>query len=270
MPIEHVLGPVALPVETAAPEGATNCYLVGEADALLVDPAARTDDLDEFVDGPFEVGHVAVTHHHPDHVGAVEWVAERTGATVWCRAGRERAFETATGVAPDRTFLEGTRVETGSGTVTVLDVPGHAPEHVAFSFEYDGDNGDEWVVSGDLAVAEGSVVVGAPEGDLRAYLTALRRLHARDPARLLPGHGPVVEAPRETLRRLVDHRLDREASVLAAVEAGATSVSDVTDAAYEKDVSHVRPLAEATVHAHLEKLAVEGRLRFDGERATPR
>ena len=261
-------GVAELAAETAAPEGTTNCYYVDDADALLVDPATREGDLETLVlDSTIDVGHVAVTHHHPDHVGAVAWVAEAADATVWCRAGRERAFEEATGVAPDRTFREGTTIETGTGDVTVLDVPGHAPEHVAFSFRR--SNG-EHLVSGDVAVAEGSVVVGAPEGDLRAYLGSLRRLHARNPVKLLPGHGPVIDDPRATLARLVDHRLDRERRVLAAVEDGATSVSDVTDAAYEKDVSHVRALAEATVRAHLEKLAVEGHLRFDGDRATPR
>ena len=268
MAIQSVVGPVELPFATAAPEGATNCYLVDDANALLVDPAARTDDLADVVHSDaVDVGHVAVTHHHPDHVGAVAWAVERTDATVWCRAGRESAFEAATGVAADRTFREGTRIETGNGNVTVLDTPGHAPEHVAFSVPYASG---EWVVAGDLAVAEGSVVVGAPEGDLRAYLTSLRRLYARAPDRLLPGHGPVVDDPRGTLYRLVDHRLDREARVLAAVERGAGTVSAITDAAYEKDVSHVRALAEATVRAHLEKLAAERRLRFDGERATPR
>ncbi|MFC5970667.1 MBL fold metallo-hydrolase [Halomarina salina] len=260
-------GIAELAVETAAPDGTTNCYHVDDDDALVVDPATRGDGLETLVlDSAVDVGHVAVTHHHPDHVGAVRWVAETADATVWCRAGRERQFEDATGVPPDRTFREGTTIETGSGSVTVLDTPGHAPEHVAFSFQR--SNG-EHLVSGDLAVAEGSVVVGAPEGDLRAYLGSLRRLRARHPAKLLPGHGPAIEDPRATLARLLDHRLDRERRVLAAVEDGATGVSDVTDAAYEKDVSHVRPLAEATVRAHLEKLAVERRLRFDGDRATP-
>jgi len=266
MPVQSVHGPVKLAVDTAAPEGATNCYALGEDDALLIDPATRGDALDRLLDR-VDPGHVAVTHHHPDHVGAVAWVAEQTDATVWCRAGRERAFADATGVTPDRTFREGTTIATGDGSVTVLDTPGHAPEHVAFSVRHAGV---DHVVSGDLAVAEESVVVGAPEGDLRAYLTSLRRLYARAPARLLPGHGPVVDAPRATLGRLVDHRLGRERRVLAAVEDGATTVAEVTDTAYEKDVSHVRALAEATVRAHLEKLAAERRLRFDGDRAGPR
>ncbi|SFS02212.1 Glyoxylase, beta-lactamase superfamily II [Halomicrobium zhouii] len=255
---------IPVDVETRAPGGQTNAYVVGRTDALLVDPARRTPALDEVL-ADRTLAHVAVTHHHPDHVGAVAAYAREFDATVWARAGREDAFESATGIAPDRTFRDGTVIPLGdSGHVGVVETPGHAPEHVAFAV-------DEDLLVGDLAVAEGSVVVGAPEGDVRAYLSSLRRVHARisSSARLLPGHGPVVTDPRAACARLIEHRLDREQRVLAAVESGATLVDDVLDAAYEKDLTGVRDLAGATVRAHLEKLAAEGRVEWDGRRVRP-
>ncbi len=251
---------IDVPVESRAPTGETAAYLSGGHDALLVDPAGRTAALDDAV-GAADIAHVAVTHHHPDHVGAVADYARETGATVWARRGRTRAFESATGITPDRTFAEGTVIPADDG-VEVLDLPGHAPEHVGFAT-------DAGVVSGDVAVAEGSVVVGAPAGDMRAYCSSLRRLHARNPDALYPGHGPTIEAPRSACRRLLDHRLDRETRVRGAVEAGATTPEDVLDRAYGKDLTGVRDLARATVVAHLEKLAVEGAVQWDGTRATP-
>lgn len=248
---------VSLPIETAAPGGETNAYILGTERALLVDPAAETAALDDALEGR-TVENVLVTHTHPDHVGGVAAYAEE--ATVWARAGYETRFERATGVSPDRTFRAGTAIETDSGVVTVRSMPGHAPDHIAL----DAGGG---VLVGDLAVATGSVVVGADEGDMRAYLTSLRRLHARNPEWLYPGHGPVIEEPREAIERLISHRLRREERVLSAVRDGARTLDAVTDAAYEKDVSDVRWLAEGTVEAHLEKLAVEGRIEWDGERA---
>jgi glyoxylase-like metal-dependent hydrolase (beta-lactamase superfamily II) len=257
---------VPLTVATRAPTGRTAAHVLGDEDALLVDPAAESEALDTAL-ADRSVAHVAVTHHHPDHVAAVEQCARAHDATVWCRYGREGGFEAATGIAPDRTFADGTTIPTGEDAVTVVDLPGHAPEHVGFRFRDDTAGGAISYLVGDLAVATGSVVVGAPEGDMRAYVSSLRRLWARDPDTLYPAHGPVIGEPRETCVRLIEHRRDREARVLAAVRDGARTVGEVTDAAYEKDLSGVRDLAEATVIAHLEKLSVEGHLRWDGAEA---
>ena len=246
----------SLSVQTRAPTGATNAYVF---DGIVVDPATRSDDLDSAVaDG---VDHVAVTHHHPDHVGAVAEYAREFDLTVWARYGRTDEFESATGIEPDRTFTPGASLPAGDG-VTVVDTPGHAPEHTSFVHP-------TGIVAGDLAVAEGSVVVGAPEGDMRAYLSSLRRVHARNPVRLYPGHGPVIETPRETCERLIAHRLDRERAVEAAVRDGNHQLDDIVEAAYDKDISAVYDLALATVLAHVEKLAVESKITFDGERARP-
>ncbi|PSP32187.1 MBL fold hydrolase [Halobacteriales archaeon QH_10_67_22] len=252
---------VRVAVETRAPTGETVACLVGADPAVLVDPAARVDRLDRAVTDR-DVAHVAVTHHHPDHVGAVESYARQCDATVWARAGRVEAFAAATGVEPDRTFVDGTTIPTGDGPVRVVDTPGHAPEHVAY-------RSAGTLVCGDLAIADGSVAVAAPEGDVRAYLTSLRRVHAMAPDRLVPAHGPDLrgEAVRETVRRLIAHRLARERRVREAVAAGAGTVRAVREAAYEKDLSGVEELADATVRAHLAKLAVEGRVEWDGQRA---
>ncbi len=250
-----------IPVATRAPTGETNAYLLGSQPAILVDPGARTDALDRAV-AEHAVEHILVTHTHPDHVGAVSPYAAETGATVWARHGRTDRFRAATGIDPDRTVMPGSSIPIGEERVRILDAPGHAPDHVALEA---GDGGP--ILCGDCAIRDGSVVVGAPDGDMRAYLSTLRRLRTIDPPTLYPGHGPVIDAPRETLERLLAHRLDRERRVLAAVEAGATTLDGILDRAYDTDLTGVADLARATVRAHLEKLAVEGSVEWDGDRA---
>lgn len=247
----------AVPVPTGAsvPGGHTNAYVVGETDALLVDPGGRTDDLDAAL-ARRSVAHLAVTHTHADHVGGVAGYAADLDATVWARAGRTGAFEAATGVSPHRTMREGTTV----GPASVIETPGHASDHVAFVL-------DDEAVSGDVAFASGSAAV---TGDLRAYLTSLRRLRTRGFTRLHPGHGPPVDDPEATIERLLRHRRDRERRVLRAVRAGADTPEAIVDAAYDEDPGAARPLAVTTVRAHLRKLDVEGSLAWDGERASPR
>nr|WP_238993918.1 MBL fold metallo-hydrolase [Halobellus captivus] len=245
--------------DDSVPTGATNAYVVGTGPALLVDPADRTSALDDAI-ADRNVEHIALTHAHPDHVGGVAAYADETGATVWCRRGRDARFTEATGIEPDRTFIEGTSLPIGDG-VDVFDVPGHAPDHVAFETAVG-------TLCGDVAIAEGSVAVAAPDGDVRAYLVALRRLYARNPARLFPGHGPTIEEPRAVCERLLRRRLDRERDVLAAVESGARDIDAAVDAVYDRDLTGIRRFARATILAHVEKLAAERRVRFDRETET--
>jgi glyoxylase-like metal-dependent hydrolase (beta-lactamase superfamily II) len=262
------------------PGGSTNAYLLGAEPAVLIDPGSRSPALDEAVENA-TVGAIVVTHTHPDHVGALAHYAATTDATVYARRWRVGRFERATGVTPDRTLAEGDVVPVGGddaeiagdadvesdadvdgdGVIRVLETPGHAVDHLAFETP-------AGVVCGDLAIAKGSLAVTAPGGDMRAYMTSLRRLHARKPRALLPGHGPVADDPQATLRRLIDHRRQRERRVLAAVEGGAHTLDAVLDAAYDKDLTGVRGMAAGTVRAHLQKLDAEGAIDWD--RATGR
>ena len=254
---------VEVPVDTRAPGGTTNAYLL---DGLLVDPAARTDALDAALAerGAADavapaVEAIAVTHAHPDHVGAVADYAALTDATVVAREGHEDRFAAAAGIDPDETVAPDETV--GDTAVRVVDAPGHAPDHVAFAAGNPAaGSARSALCCGDLAVAEGSVAVAAPEGDLSAYLASLERVRNAGYDRLLPGHGPAIDDPTATCDRLIEHRLSRERDVVAAIDGGAADLDAVVDGAYEKDLSGVRDLALATVAAHVEKLVAEGRV----------
>lgn len=238
----------SVPTSTRAPTGSTNAYLVG---GLLIDPAARTEALDAAAE---RATHVAVTHTHPDHVGALAHYAE--SRTALALSGHEDRFEEATGILPDGTVSEGDRL----AGLTVLETPGHAPDHVAFAT-------GRTVVCGDLVMTDGSVFVGGDGADMAAYLDSLRRLRDLDSDTLYPGHGEPIEVPERRLEWLIDHRLERERRVREAVEAGNHTIEGIREAAYRKDLSGVADLAALTVEAHLEKLATEGEIEWDGERA---
>lgn len=249
---------VRVPVATSGPGNATNAYLVGTDEPVLIDPAARVDHLTDVVRRR-GLAHVAVTHTHPDHVGGVRYYCDRFDASAWAHRGRPDRFEQAAGIRPDCTFHGNTMI----GPLEVIETPGHAPDHVAFSA------GDTAFV-GDLAFADSSVFVGPPDGDMRTYLVSLRRLLVRDFTELYPGHGGIIEDPTRTLTRLIAHRLDRESRVLEAVRSGAETPDEIVSIAYEgEDLSGVRRLARLAVEAHLEKLAVEGAVAWDGTVAGP-
>jgi glyoxylase-like metal-dependent hydrolase (beta-lactamase superfamily II) len=103
-------------------------------------------------------------------------------------------------------------------------------------------------------------------GALAGYLDGLRRLRARRLDFLGPGHGPRVDDPDSKLREYVAHRLDREARLVAGLEAGARSVPELLEAAWRDVPAHMRPAATVTLAAHLDKLDEEGRLPSGVER----
>ena len=64
------------------------------------------------------------------------------------------------------------------------------------------------------------------------------------------------------------HRIDRENRLLAALADGDRTIAALLDAAWPEVPEGLRPLATATLAAHLDKLAEEGALPAGVERPT--
>jgi glyoxylase-like metal-dependent hydrolase (beta-lactamase superfamily II) len=209
----------------------TNTWIVG---GWVVDP------------GPADAGHLArvravadpvqgvvLTHSHSDHAEGADQL----------------------GVDPSLP-ADGERV----GPFSVIGTPGHSADSVCLLHE-------RVLFTGDTVLGQGSVFVSPGEGSLAAYLDSLEKLLELDLDAICPGHGPVVRDPAAKLREYRDHRLEREAKVIAALDAGARTEDELLDHAWsDVDLSTtpmIRAAAGATLAAHLEKLGAEGRLPDD-------
>jgi len=114
------------------------------------------------------------------------------------------------------------------------------------------------VFSADHVMSFSTSVVIPPDGDMAAYIAGLRRMLSRDARLLLPGHGPPITEPRPFIAALLEHRLRREAAVLALVRSGPQTVVAIVAALYVPLDPRLRGAAEASVLAHLLKLRAEG------------
>ena len=161
----------------------------------------------------------------------------------------------ATGVAEGAVF----ELAVGRRRARAVHTPGHSPGHLSFVLEDVG-----WVFAGDLVAGHGSVWVGAPDGDLGAYLRSLERLRVMRPAVLAPGHGDPRSDADAALIAARDHRLQREAQVLSAVQDRSMSVPEIRVVVYPLLDPALVPLAERTLVAHLDKLLAEGRVTRAG------
>ena len=142
------------------------------------------------------------------------------------------------------------------GPFRAIATPGHSEDSVCLLL-------DGTCFSGDTVLGEGSVFISPDEGSMSAYLESLRRLRELELEVICPGHGPYVWDPRVKLDEYIEHRLDRERRLVAALDAGKRSEDELLDAAWSDAPALLRPAAALTLRAHLDKLAEEGRLPTD-------
>ena len=93
--------------------------------ALVVDPGQGQPVLQALQRWNLQLETILVTHHHGDHVGAVQELREHTGARVF-----GPAFENMP--QPLTRVQAGDQVNTLGLSFDVLDVPGHTAGHIAY------------------------------------------------------------------------------------------------------------------------------------------
>jgi glyoxylase-like metal-dependent hydrolase (beta-lactamase superfamily II) len=144
-----------------------------------------------------------------------------------------------------------------AGPFEVLRSPGHSADSVCLIH-------GRVCFTGDTVLGEGSVFIPGDGGGLAGYLEALERLRTVDLDVICPGHGPIVWDPAARIAHYIEHRLERERKVLAAIGGGARTNDEILERAWDDapidTVPVLRAAAAATLEAHLEKLRAEGRL----------
>jgi glyoxylase-like metal-dependent hydrolase (beta-lactamase superfamily II)/8-oxo-dGTP pyrophosphatase MutT (NUDIX family) len=241
----------------------TNTYLVG-ADALAViypGPA-----LDSHVERILEVANgrlrwIICTHTHMDHSPAAAALKAATGAQVLGRPappGQDATFK------PDFVVEHGQRIQIGETrggiTLRAIHTPGHASNHLCYLLEE-----TRMLFTGDHVMQGSTVVINPPDGDMRAYLASLEALLAEDIAIIAPGHGYLVGAPHREVRRLIAHRLAREAKVRSVLGAiGPASLDQMLPRVYDDVPERMHRWAARSLTAHLAKLVAEGTVKADG------
>jgi len=154
---------------------------------LAHDPASEAGVLIDAPEaGPIEAaldargwtpGAILITHHHDDHIAAVERLRVRYGASVVGAAADRRRLPRL-----DREVAEGDTVGEGVLAAQVLDVPGHTRGHVAYYFAAAGAlfSADSLMVMGCGRLFEGS------PGEMWASLVKLAALP--DDTSIYSGH----------------------------------------------------------------------------------
>jgi glyoxylase-like metal-dependent hydrolase (beta-lactamase superfamily II)/8-oxo-dGTP pyrophosphatase MutT (NUDIX family) len=234
----------------------TNSYLIGGGatnEWALLDPgpddAAHVRALLQALPGTLKW--IFVTHTHKDHSPAVQAVKAATGATlIGMRAGHHE-YQDLT-FQPDLVPGDGQVFRLpGNATLTAIHTPGHASNHFCYQLHE-----DRLLFTGDHVIQGSTVVISPPDGDMNDYLASLRKLLSLDVDWLAPGHGFLMPEPRQAVRKLIEHRLAREALIVAAWDAGARSLDALRAAVYPDLRPELHGMAQRSILAHLIKLGL--------------
>ncbi|HEX4820875.1 MAG TPA: MBL fold metallo-hydrolase [Acidimicrobiales bacterium] len=227
----------------------TNTYLVGIDEVAVIDPGIEDEGhLDAIVGcGGDRIRWIFCTHTHPDHSPGAAALKKRTGAEVL-------AFESRDGLEVDTAIEDGYQIEATEFRLSAVHTPGHASNHLCYLLEE-----ERLLFSGDHIMQGSTVVIAPPDGDMAKYLQSLERVRSLRLRSIAPGHGHLIDEPNAAIDEYVTHRLERERQVLDAVAAGDRTTAEIVARLYPDLIEELVIRARHTVHAHLRKLAGEGR-----------
>ncbi len=208
---------------------------------------------------------IILTHHHPDHIGGVRALAEHLKNRTTLAAHQLTAEALRETIPIDRLIEDNEVLELGGEvpiTLRALHTPGHARGHLCFYEEQTGA-----IVTGDMVVGFGSILIDPPEGNMRDYLNSLERLAALPNLSVLFGaHGLAVGNPRAKIAEYIAHRLEREENILRAVRDGAGTIPEIVARVYTDVPAKAREMAGRAALAHLEKLVEDNLVALSGDR----
>lgn len=258
-PVELATGIVRIVAPNAGPMTGpgTNTYLVGQSAIAVIDPGpAHASHLDAICAAAVApIKWIVVTHTHADHSPAAKLLAARTGAQLIGAAGPADGHQDISFV-PDRQLFDGDLIEGQDFCLQAIHTPGHVGNHFCFLHQASGI-----LFTGDHIMQGATVVIIPPSGDMHAYIHSVRKLQTLAIKFMAPGHGHLMGGVAAYCDALIEHRLQREAKIVAALQRCAvpTSVQALTPSAYSDVDASLYSIAGYSLWAHLLKLERDGR-----------
>jgi glyoxylase-like metal-dependent hydrolase (beta-lactamase superfamily II)/8-oxo-dGTP pyrophosphatase MutT (NUDIX family) len=245
---------------TFPPANRTNSFIIGDgledAPKLLIDPSPKDDvELKKFLKSIDKIGFdsIFLTHHHPDHYQFAREIA------LLYKVGIELSADTLQRIKKnsgenyfDNIALsirkEGDIVTKSLGqAVRVYEVPGHDEGQLALA-----PTNLNWFLAGDLIQTVGTVVIQAPEGDMKKYFQTLERVIALNPKNIIPSHGIIIGGTHK-LSETLEHRKMREESIRSLLKENKTEL-EILETIYKDLDASLLPFALKTIQAHLKKI----------------
>lgn len=236
----------------------TNSYIIGDAtgDLAMIDPGPEIASHADLLIGVVgkRLRWIFCTHTHLDHSPASRAVKQATGAQVLGFGKVPDDGRQDTLFKADRALTNDDVVDCGAFKIRAVHTPGHASNQLCYLLENTG-----LLFTGDHVMQGSTVVISPPDGDMYDYFASLNKLSHYNITAFAPGHGHVIETPREEVKKLIAHRLKREQKVIDALaRASSATLDELVPVVYDDVSPKLHVPARRSLHAHLMKLVRDG------------
>ncbi|MBE6047161.1 MAG: MBL fold metallo-hydrolase [Clostridium sp.] len=171
-----------------------NCYIVIDEKtkkAFMVDPGDEGDRIAELVDSlGIKLEYILLTHGHFDHVGAVEYIADKYNIPFYISEVDEKWAEKVPSLfgklrKADGYLKDGDTIIFGNKNIEVFETPGHTEGGLCFLI-------DNVLLTGDTLFRASIGRTDFPGGNFKKIIESIKNklLGLGDDIVVYPGHGP--------------------------------------------------------------------------------
>ena len=143
--------------------------------------------------------------------------------------------------------------------------PGHISNHLCFALKE-----DKALLSGDHVMGWSTAVISPPDGNMADYFARLRKLLPRDETLYIPTHGSEIRNPNPFVQSYIEHRLGREAQIMARLKEGPQTIPQMVAKNYADTPLHLHAAAGRSMLAHLIQMVKDGRVKTEDGKAQDR
>ena len=141
-----------------------NCYFLSNNNkCLIIDPSDNGNVILNAIENKELLG-ILITHRHPDHIGALDYILNKTNTKV---LDLEEGFH-----------------DVGPFKFQVINTPGHTPDSKTFYF-YE----ENIMFTGDFIFRDTIGRTDLPGGDMDVMYESINNIKKFNDCKIMPGHG---------------------------------------------------------------------------------